>query len=134
MYLQEWQSSCIMYRTLKINLELERYLILLDCIDKINICRFRCRNIKIPIVTLGYTNRDTLYENRLCTICDMNEIGDESHYILRCPVFQSHRTRYISSYFIRNPNIAITQLFQSSNVSELRKLSKFISVINRQFR
>ena len=140
MYLQEWhsqisiKSSCIMYRTFKISLELEKYLILLDCKERINISRFRCRNIKIPVVTLGYSNNNTLYENRLCTICNMNEIGDESHYILRCPVFQSHRTRYISNYYIRNSNIAIPHLFQTSDVTVLKKLSKFISEIIRHFR
>ena len=140
MYLQEWhsqisiKSSCVMYRTFKDSLEREKYLILLDCRERINISRFRCRNIKIPVVTLGYSNSNTSYENRLCTICNMNEIGDEFHYILRCPVFQLHRTRYISNYYIRNSNIAIPQLFQTSDVTVLKKLSTFISEINRHFR
>ena len=140
MYLQEWQSlvsrqsSCTIYRTFKINFGLEKYLMLLDCSDRITICRFRCRNNKTPVVTLGYANRDIPYANRLCSICNMNEVGDESHYILRCPALQSHRIRHISNYYIRNPNIAISQLFQSNNVNVLKKLAKFITEINRQLR
>ena len=140
MYKQDWNSqvsrrnSCINYRFFKTNFEIEKYLMLLDCSDRITICRFRCRNIKAPVVTLGYTNRNIPYENRICTICNLNEVGDEFHYIIRCPALQLHRSRYISNYYIRNPNIAISQLFQSNNVNVLKKLAKFISEINRQLR
>ena len=83
---------------------------------------------------MGYANRNILYINRLCTICNLNEIGDETHYILRCPALQTHRIRYISNYYIRNPGIADAQLFQNNNVTTLKKLANFISVINSQFR
>ena len=140
MYLQEWhsqvftKSSCILYRTFKINFELEKYLTLLNCRDRIIISRFRCRNIKIPVVSMGYANRNIQPINRLCTICNLNEIGDETHYILRCPALQTHRIRYISNYYIRNPDIAVAQIFQNNNVTTLKKLANFISVINSQFR
>ena len=48
--------------------------------DRINICKFRCRNIKIPVVVRGYTNRNnpvTAYEDRICDLCVTNELGDE---------------------------------------------------------
>ena len=64
----------------------------------------------------------------------MNEPGDESHYIIRCPSLQQYRNRYISNYYIRNPNIAITELFQSTNVNVLKKLARFIAQINRLLR
>ena len=140
MYQQEWhsqilaKSSCILYRTFKTNFEMEKYLTLLDCGDRIIISRFRCRNIKIPVVSMVYTNRDIQPINRLCIICNLNEIGDETHYIMRCPAFQTHRIRFISNYYIRNPNIAIPQLFQTNNVTILKKLAKFITEINRQSR
>ena len=140
MYKQDWQSlmsrqnSCIIYRNFKLNLDLEKYLILLDSYDRINICRFRCRNSHIPVVTKAFTDRDTPYENRTCTICNMNEPADELHYIIRCPTLQQFRSRYISNYYIRNPNIAITELFQSTNVNVLKKLAKFIVEINRHLR
>ena len=140
MYKQEWQSlvsrqnSCITYRSIKLNLELEKYLILLDSSDRINICRFRCRNSYIPVVTRAYIDRDIPYENRTCTICNMNEPGDEFHYIIRCPSLQQYRNSCISNYYMRNPNIAISELFQSTNVKVLKKLAKFIGEINRQLR
>ena len=103
--------------------------------DRINICKFRCRNIKIPVVILGYANSNIAYENRLCPICTMNEIGDEYHYILKCPVFHDQRNRYLSEFYIRNPNmVKFSQLFQSNNTTVLSKLARLVLEINRKFR
>ena len=51
------KSSCMTYRTFKTEFKLERYLMLPDSVDRINISKFRCRNSKIPVVTLGYRDR-----------------------------------------------------------------------------
>ena len=91
-------SSCILYRYFKLDLNLEKYLMLLDSSDRINICRFRCRNTKIPVVTLSYANINIPYEDRLCTLCNTSEVGDEFHYIFKCPVFHSDRNKYLSNY------------------------------------
>ena len=140
-YIQNWQnqvntmSSCIIYRSIKPYFKSEKYLMLSNLSDRISICKFRCRNIKIPVVILGYANSNTAYENRLCSICDMNEVGDEYHYILKCPAFQDHRNRYLSEFYITNPNMEkFAQLFQSSNNTVLCKLAKFTYEINRRFR
>ena len=143
-YTQEWQSqvntmrSCTIYRSIKPYFKQEKYLMLPNIADRINICKFRCRNTKIPVVVRGYTNRNipaTAYEDRLCDICDKNELGDEYHYILECPAFQNTRNRYLSQFYTRNPNMEkFALLFQSSNVTVLSKLAKFIYEINRTFR
>ena len=140
-YRQEWNSmitsmsSCILYKSYKQDLSLENYLLLLDSTDRINICRFRCRNIKIPVVALSYANINIPYENRICTICNMNEVGDEFHYIFKCPVFHSDRNKYLSNYYKRNPNmIKFSQLFQSDNNITINKLAKLIYVISKKFR
>ena len=64
----------------------------------------------------------------------MNEPGDELHYIIKCPTLQQFRKRYFDNNYIRNPNTAITELFQSTNVNLLKKLAKFIVEINRHLR
>ena len=141
MYRQEWQnmvnnkSSCNIYRTFKQTFEVEKYLLLLDCVDRINMSKFRCRNTKMPVVTLGYTGRNTPYEDRLCSICNLGEIGDEFHFIFKCTAFLTHRDNYLSQYYTRNPNmIKFAQLFQSTNVNVLKNLATFIGVINKHFR
>ena len=61
-YIQEWQSqvdtmsSCITYRSIKPYFKQEKYLMLPNIADRINICKFRCRNIKIPVVVCGHAN------------------------------------------------------------------------------
>ena len=100
----EGMSSCITYKTFKSELKLERYLMLPDCVDRINISKFRCRNSKIPVVTLGYRDRRIPYEDRICPSCNMGAIGDEFHYIMQCPVFQMQRQRYLETQYLINPN------------------------------
>ena len=144
LYIQEWESqlnnssSCVTYRSLKPYFKQERYLTLPNRSDRINLCKFRCRNTKIPVVIGGYTNRNnpaTPYENRLCEICDMNVIGNEYHYILECPVFQEPRNDYVSEFYSRNPNMEkFKLLFKSSSIAVLSKLSKLCYEIIKRFR
>ena len=81
LYIHEWESqmntksSCTTYRSIKPYFKQEKYLSLPNRSDRINLCKFRCRNTKIPVVTQGYTNRNnpaTPYEKRLCEVCIMN--------------------------------------------------------------
>ena len=131
-------SSCIIYRSIKPYFKQEKYLTVPNHSDRINLCKFKCRNTKIPVVTQGYTSRNipaTPYENRLCQVCAMNVVGDEYHYILECPAFQEHRSNYLNEFFIRNPNREkLTLLFQSYNTSVLSKLSKLCFEIIKFFR
>ena len=140
-YIQDWQrqvdtmNSCTTYRHFKSYFKPEKYLSLPNHYDRVNICKFRCRNIKIPVVTLGYAHQNVDYENRKCQVCDMNELGDEYHYILKCPVFQMQRSRYLNEFYTINPNREkLSLLFQSNNDSVLSKLAKLIFEINRRFR
>ena len=141
MYKQEWQntlankSSCILYKTFKTDMKLENYLLLLDNAERINLCKFRCRNTKTPVVLLGYAVRNIPYENRICSLCNMNEIGDEYHYLLKCTYFEMQRNRYISNFYRRNPNmLKFSLLMQNNDANILKNLSKFISIINLKFR
>ena len=131
------QSSCITYRTFKKERKLEKYLLLPDSTDRINLSRFRCRKSKIPVVTLGYTNSNgrVPYENRKCTLCRLEDIGDEFHYVLICPFFQLQRQRYIEGHYYTNPDKEkFSELMQSQNLNILRKLAKVINEINRHFK
>ena len=126
------QSCCRIYRTFKNELKLERYLLLPDSVDRINIAKFRCRNSKIPEVILGYRYLKIKYENRKCSMCTLGEIGDEYHYILTCHVFQQERHRYLDSQYFLDPNREkFSELMQSQNFTTLRKLAKLIAEINR---
>ena len=139
-YKQTWshevntKSSCRTYKTFKKELNLEKYLLLLDSTDRINISKFRCRKTKIPVTILGYANRGIDYNDRKCTLCNLEEIGDEFHYILLCPVFQQQRQTYLEDQYLTDPNREkFSELMQSQIPSTLRRLAKFITEINYFF-
>ena len=140
-YKQNWlneinvKRSCRTYKTFKPYPKLEKYLLLPDSTDRINISKFRCRNSNLPVVTLRYEHLNIPYENRTCTLCTMGVVGDEFHYILQCPFFQVQRQGYLENHFLTNPNReTFSELFQTENFSTLRKLSKFIISINGSLR
>ena len=87
----------------------------------------------MPNVTGRYTN--TPYEDRICTLCQTQDIGDEFHYLFICEKFTVERTRYIKEYYHKHPNIfKMTQLFESTDFKEMLDLAKFAEVLINYFR
>jgi hypothetical protein len=50
--------------------------------DFLTLCKFRTTNHKLPIEHGRWNNIPR--ENRKCNLCNLEEIGDEFHYILNC--------------------------------------------------
>ena len=48
---------------------------------------------------------------RLCKLCQKQEIGDEFHYILECPIFKCKRKLLIKQKYIQNPNMKQLKMF-----------------------
>ena len=44
---------------------------------------------------------------RKCSVCDTNDIEDEFHFILTCPLYENIRKVYINMYYYRNPRVCI---------------------------
>ena len=85
--------------------------------------RFLTRNHRMPIETGRW--KSIPINERKCPHC--NDIGDEYHYLIKCPQFQDLRKTYIKSYFYIRPNmIKFTQLLSSENIPELKLLSYFV--------
>ena len=60
-------------------------------------------NHRLPI-ELGRYN-EIVRKDRLCTLCQSNDIGDEYHYLFICPFVKSSRDKYIPKTCIRNPSV-----------------------------
>ena len=88
-YLQVWQSKindstqCINYRIFKTDVCLDQYLIKLPLSCRIALTKFRCGNHRLPVVTGRFNGIER--QNRICTLCNLNKIGDEFHYLFECP-------------------------------------------------
>ena len=64
---------------------------------------------------------------RLCTLCDISDIEDEYHFALVCPVYDSIRKKYISSFYYKRPNVfKFITLMQSNQLKVLRNLGKYL--------
>jgi hypothetical protein len=120
-------SCCVNYRILKDQLSFEPYLRLLNDRQRIIFTKFRCGNNKLPVNVNKFTGTDV---DKLCTICEAGDIGDEFHYIMSCSALKDERARYLDRPFYEKPNtLKLKILFQTNNLVILKNLIKFISVI-----
>ena len=126
-------SSCLNYRAMTLSKRTQNYVSKLPKPYIYALVKFKCVNHYMPIVAGRYLN--TPVDERLCTICQMNEIGDEFHYLFRCTFFSSQRSRYIMRYYYTRPNMyKLTQLFESSDFTEMLNLAKFAGIIVNHFK
>ena len=66
--------------------------------------KFRTANHQIPGETGRWHGKSEKSE-RLCTICNSGQIGDEFHFILECKSLKNLRKNYLCKYYYQNPNI-----------------------------
>ena len=108
-YVQEWNtiinnsSKCVLYRTFKRNFVFENYLTTLSPYNRKLFCKFRTINHKLPIEVGRYSGRPRFTRN--CDKCDMEELGDEFHFLLQCPTLSDLRRTYLPIYCQNRPNI-----------------------------
>ena len=65
-------------------------------------------------------------ENRNCKFC-IEDMEDEMHFILLCPMYTNLRCNLIKPYYWRKPSVfKLLQLFNITNVKQLCNLGKYI--------
>ena len=117
----------------KKQLTFEKYLTVIPQNHWISILKFRTINHYLPVETGRWSN--ILWENRLCLLCNINEIGDEFHYLFICKYLENSRKQFLSSYYYTRPNIyKLNQLLNSKRIGVLKKLAKFINIIINTFK
>ena len=132
--LQNWRESLNAsskgknYSIIKESIALERYLTILSKNRYSVLVKFRTGNHFFPIETdrwLGIELND-----RKCSLCDLNDIGDEIHYLLICPFFEDKRKALIKSYYYKRPNILkFKELLTTQSVNQLHNLCRFITCL-----
>ena len=133
-FVQKWYAELhsnalfFNYRIFKERFEYERYLLSLPECQAKQILKFRTLNHRLPIQK-GRT-QNIAREDRVCTKCDSNSLGDEFHFIFVCPFFNNYRKDFIKPYFYRRPNtIKFKDLFTSKKKKIQQNLSKFVRII-----
>ena len=128
---QDWNSQmqnnrhCSNYRIFKDVLQFEPYLCSLNDTDRINLCQFRCRSTKLPISTSFVYNVD----NEMCKLCELNETGDEFHYIMKCPYFSNVRKKLLKIDCKRINCLQMKKIFMCKSTSKLKSLAGLIKLI-----
>ena len=119
--------KCINYRMFKTNFGFENYLNNLSQKWRDIFVRFRCRNHKLPIEKGCQSNIPR--NERICILCNREDIGDEFHYIFECPHFSDDRNKLVPKKYTKTLNsIQFCELFASKGLN-LVKLCKFIDKI-----
>ena len=134
---QEWHDSihnsnkCLVYRMFKTEFRFEKYLTSIPFKLRNLFTKFRCRSTRLPIesgVFVGIKRDD-----RVCTLCESHDIGDEFHYIFTCSFFSNDRQRYIESKYRKFPSaFNLNSLFNISG-PRLTQLCKLTEIIMRNF-
>ena len=131
---QEWSSDIfnssktICYRIFKNDFLFEQYISILPPYLMNFICKLRCGSHRLPIETGRWENIQR--SERLCNLCNLNEIGDEYHFIMNCYFFKKERKCLLPQYCQSNTNVLkFKQLLSSKDIVVLEKLAKFVKIV-----
>lgn len=113
------------YRTIKQNIEFEKYLKILPFSQALPIYKIRTANHYFPVETGRWNG--TAMTDRICTLCNRNEIGNENHYLFHCELFSSERTKFTTS--ISRNLVQQNQIFHLTSFPNLRLFSQFASAL-----
>ncbi len=137
-FIQEWYAKrsqsikALTYFSYKQNLELESYFLTLPRKLYLYLFKLRTANHKLPVETGRWDG--TARNERVCTLCNTLDIGDEFHYICKCPFFDTERVNFIKPYFRNRPSMfKFGQLVATRNVPTQRKLCQFAEIIFHKF-
>ena len=126
-YQQAWRANIqnsskgTIYQLFKDSIELEKYFLVLDRKQYLTFVKFRTANHRLPIEVLRWES--VPINERLCTLCDAQDVADEFHYTLCCKYFAQERMQYIQPYYFRRPNVLkFKELMNITSPVKLRKL------------
>ena len=139
-FIQGWQSRVpensvwCNYRLFKKKFCFEEYLIYLSSILRQRVLKFRLSNHRLPVQrtrSLGIPR-----DERMCTVCNTGEVGDEFDYLLNCSNenIKRNRTKYVDKYYTHHSSVPkFCSLMNMTSESKNAKLVRFIGCIFELF-
>ena len=119
--------TLITFRIFKLNFKRENNQINLLSELWVPLYKFRCRNHKLPIEKFGPSSEDR--NSRYCTLCHINEVGNEFHYVLKCPFFAERRMLLLGKRLFTHLLIFTINQVMIVSGTKLLKLPKLIQII-----
>lgn len=117
-----------LYKNVKINFGYESYLdIILSRKLRIAFTKLRLSAHNLRIETGRYGRNRIDQNERLCLLCNTNNVEDEFHFMFKCEVYSTLRKKYIKRLYSNRPSMfKLLQIFQCDNSLELVNFSKYI--------
>ena len=99
-------------------------------------CFYRCSIVAytsngVCFLHIG-RHRNIVREDRKCTLCRLNDIEDEYHFTLICPIYNDLRKEYFQKYFYVKPSV--TKYITLMNLSKLKVLKNLTTYIIEGFK
>ena len=108
------------YAQIKQNFTLEPYLMEVDNpLHRKALTQLRLSSHNLNIESMRHTTRDP--NQRLCNLCNRNEIENEEHFLLTCPMYETYRTALIET------NLTLCQ-----NLTHLNQTEKFVWLLTNE--
>ena len=131
MYICTWQesikyySSLSLFRQFKIIFERSSYLDILTFPKYRNIIsKLRLTSHKLRIETGRHENIER--NQRICTLCNLNDLEDEFHFVLVCPFYETLRKQLIPRYYAQRPSMyKFIELLNTERKKYLCNLASF---------
>ena len=97
------------YFSFKRNFKYEKYLDHVTRSERIHMTKLRTSSHCLPIETLRYRKIKVERKDRLCTLCNLKQVGDEYHYLLHCNNSEivSVRDTFLNSIRVYYPDMRI---------------------------
>ena len=74
------------------DVKLHHYLSALPKQHSVAISMLKCGNHNLPSVSGRY--RNISLEDGMCSLCKLNDVGDDTHYLFICPYVINSRKKY----------------------------------------
>ena len=130
LYEIQTSAKCTLYKHIIMNITLQFYLCKhIPAHYKKYITKLRLSSLDLEIERGRYNKIER--SNRICQLCK-NDVEDEYHFMLICPVFQDLRTKFIKLYYRQNPSFfKYIQLMCTHNSKDLINIGKYIYLAYR---
>ena len=110
---------------------METYLLDLPNLDHLTaVARLRMSAHRLAIETGRHLRPKICKEERICKNCDLEEVEDESHFLLKCPLYCQQRTILMKTILSYTTSGSVEELFiilmKSGETAVIKALGKYI--------
>lgn len=95
--------------------------------------RLRMSSHNLFIETKRYGPNRTPRNERFCTLCDLHELEDEFHFVIKCSCYNDIRNQFLKRYYYCRPNMfKFIELINNQNKTIIVNLCKYLLQANNR--